>query len=420
MFESDTDVIESAAARQAAHVRSFAIGQHGDLWQSILNEIASARLVLLDPETKGHYDDTLVERETQSRLLNASDKSFPDDRPVAPKLSPPPVRCPSCDVGLAISEAIFGKRVQCTKCETQCRVSDNGTAVYLLPVGARDHADSSDDAYTLSEPSSLSRVKSNALNVHTNVTKRQSKTSLSMWVVAFSFVLIGILGIIYGVSLLWSVSDKDRPRIAVTDFDVQQGVVLPPIQSKADRKIEQRESQAPSTRIRQRNPPPPIRVEPAGQKEKQPSKSSMRTESNVADGVRIIVARQGATTFVNGPTQNVVVTGVCSSIQVGGSGYNITLEKMVDGEIKLSGFDHRLHVTGSVIKILGSGVRHRLMVEELGQVVMSGRDHELYFVRSHADPALSRGGNQPVVGSTGNVKQIEQIAKLPPPSRVRE
>ena len=146
----------------------------------------------------------------------------------------------------------------------------------------------------------------------------------------------------------------------------------------------------------------------------------MRTESNVADGVRIIVARQGATTFVNGPTQNVVVTGVCSSIQVGGSGYNITIEKMVDGEIKLSGFDHRLHVTGSVIKILGSGVRHRLMVEELGQVVMSGRDHELYFVRSHADPALSRGGNQPVVGSTGNVKQIEQIAKLPPPSRVRE
>lgn len=432
MFESDTDVIDSAAARQTTYVRSFAIGQHGDLSQSILNEIAKAKLTLLDPETKRKYDDTLVESETQSRPLNAadgpvasdravaSDRPVAAERPVAPKLSPPPVRCPSCGVALAISEALFGKTVQCTKCKTQCQVSDNGRAVLLSPVGATDHPDPSADAYTLSEPLSLSRAKSNTLAMHANVTKRRAKTSLSMWLVAISFVLIGILGIIYGASLLWSVSDKDRPRITATEFDAQQRVVLPPIQSEADREIEQRESLAPSTRIRQRNPSPPIRAESAGQKESQPSQSPVRTEPNAPNGVRTIVARQGATTSVNGPTKNVVVTGVCSSVQVGGSGYNITIEQMVDGEIKLSGFDHRLHVTGSVLKILGSGHRHQLIVEELGQVVMSGNDHELSFVRSRADPAVSRGNDQPAIGSTRNFKQIKQIAKLPPPSRVLE
>ncbi|MGB0598736.1 MAG: DUF3060 domain-containing protein [Rubripirellula sp.] len=436
MFESDTDVIDSAAARQTTYVRSFAIGQHGDLSQSILNEIAKAKLTLLDPETKRQYDDTLVEPETQSRPLNAmnrpvaagpvtADRPAAADRPVAPKLSPPPVRCPSCGVGLAISEALFGKTVQCTKCKMQCQVSDNGRAVLLLPVGATDRADSSADEYTLSEPVSLSRAKSNTLAMHANVTKRRAKTSLSMWLVAISFVLIGILGIIYGVSLLWSVPDKDRPRITATEFDAQQRVVLPPIQSEADREIEQRESLSPSIRIRQRNlrqrdPTPPIRAESAGQKENQPSQSPVRTEPNTTNGVRTIVASQGATTFVNGPTKNVVVTGACSSVQVGGAGYNITIEQMVDGEIKLSGFDHRLHVTGSVIKILGSGLRHQLIVEELGQVVMSGNDHELSFVRSHADPAVSLGSDQPAIRSTRNFKQIEQIAKLPPPSRVRE
>jgi hypothetical protein len=420
MFESDTDVIDSAAARQTTYVRSFAIGQHGDLSQSILNEIAKAKLTLLDPETKRQYDDTLVEPETQSRPLNALDRPVAADRPVAPKLSPPPVRCPGCGVGLAISEALFGKTVQCTKCKTQCQVSDNGTAVLLLPVGETDRADSSADAYTLSEPVSLSRAKSDTLAMHANVTKRRAKTSLSMWLVAISFVLIGILGIIYGVSLLWSVSDKDRPRITATEFDDQQRVVLPPIQSQAARGIEQRESLAPSTRIRRRNPSPPIRAESAGQKENQPSQSPVRTEPDATDGVRTIFARQGATTFVNGPTKNVVVTGVCSSVQVGGSGYNITIEQMVDGEIKLSGFDHRLHVTGSVIKILGSGLRHQLIVEELGQVVMSGNDHELSFVRSHADTAASLGSDQPAIRSTRNFKQIEQLAKLPPPTSIRE
>ncbi len=44
LFESDPDVIDSAAQRQITHVRSFALGKHAEQSQSILNELAKARV----------------------------------------------------------------------------------------------------------------------------------------------------------------------------------------------------------------------------------------------------------------------------------------------------------------------------------------------------------------------------------------
>ncbi|MGH7140336.1 MAG: 3-keto-disaccharide hydrolase [Pirellulales bacterium] len=58
-FESDPDVIEGAADRQMAHVRTFQAGQHSALSQKILNELAAARLCLLNAEKKAAYDVTL-------------------------------------------------------------------------------------------------------------------------------------------------------------------------------------------------------------------------------------------------------------------------------------------------------------------------------------------------------------------------
>jgi hypothetical protein len=58
-FESDPDVIASAADRQMAHVRSFQTGQHSDLSQQILNEISAARVCLLNAEKKEEYDRQL-------------------------------------------------------------------------------------------------------------------------------------------------------------------------------------------------------------------------------------------------------------------------------------------------------------------------------------------------------------------------
>jgi hypothetical protein len=59
IFESDLDVIDHAADRQMAHVRTFQSGRNGTLSQQILNELAQARVCLLSPEKKSAYDDEL-------------------------------------------------------------------------------------------------------------------------------------------------------------------------------------------------------------------------------------------------------------------------------------------------------------------------------------------------------------------------
>jgi len=62
LFESDPDVISHAADRQMAHVRSFQTGQNSEVSQRILNEIAAARVCLLDPAKKFAYDMGLREQ----------------------------------------------------------------------------------------------------------------------------------------------------------------------------------------------------------------------------------------------------------------------------------------------------------------------------------------------------------------------
>ena len=58
-FESDLEVIASAADRQMAHVRSFQAGKHAVTTQRVLNELAVARVCLLSPEQKAKYDSQL-------------------------------------------------------------------------------------------------------------------------------------------------------------------------------------------------------------------------------------------------------------------------------------------------------------------------------------------------------------------------
>jgi serine/threonine protein kinase len=62
LFESDSDVIEGAADRQMAHVRTFQSGQHSALSQQILNELAAAKVCLLNPQKKAAYDADLRPR----------------------------------------------------------------------------------------------------------------------------------------------------------------------------------------------------------------------------------------------------------------------------------------------------------------------------------------------------------------------
>ena len=68
-LESDPDVISSAADARMAHVRAFQTGQHSALSQDILNEIAAARICLLNAEKKAEYDRQLQEQARGVRVF---------------------------------------------------------------------------------------------------------------------------------------------------------------------------------------------------------------------------------------------------------------------------------------------------------------------------------------------------------------
>jgi len=61
LFESDPNVIESAADRQMGFLRTYQTGRHGELSQRLLNEVAAAKVCLLNPEKKAAYDAWLRE-----------------------------------------------------------------------------------------------------------------------------------------------------------------------------------------------------------------------------------------------------------------------------------------------------------------------------------------------------------------------
>jgi hypothetical protein len=58
--EADAEIIKEAALRQTAQVRVFQTGPHADLCTRLLNEIAQARAVLLNPRLRGEYDERLA------------------------------------------------------------------------------------------------------------------------------------------------------------------------------------------------------------------------------------------------------------------------------------------------------------------------------------------------------------------------
>ncbi len=80
-FEADPDVIANAADGRMAQVKNFQIGKYSQQSQRILNEIAAAKVCLLNPEKKAEYDRQLRPR------LEAENKG-------PPQAAPPAVRKP--------------------------------------------------------------------------------------------------------------------------------------------------------------------------------------------------------------------------------------------------------------------------------------------------------------------------------------
>jgi hypothetical protein len=99
LFESDPEVIAIAADRQMSHVQTYKNGPRAELSQTLLNEIATAKLCLLKPQRKEAYDCQLRERLVGGPFATA--KHFPssmpasaESRPVAPWASMPPAPVP--------------------------------------------------------------------------------------------------------------------------------------------------------------------------------------------------------------------------------------------------------------------------------------------------------------------------------------
>jgi len=83
LFESDADVIDTAAERQMSFVRKFQTGKRACHTQPLLNKLAAAKLCLLSPDTKATYDAVL-----QGRL--AAESKLTAGRGGEQRLNPPP------------------------------------------------------------------------------------------------------------------------------------------------------------------------------------------------------------------------------------------------------------------------------------------------------------------------------------------
>ncbi len=100
-FENDADVIDHAADRQMAHVRTFQAGKNRAVSQQLLNELAAARVCLLNAERKKAYDNDLRAKTAKPA------KAVPVAAPVA-KATPVAVAPKAAPVATAIPKAVPG------------------------------------------------------------------------------------------------------------------------------------------------------------------------------------------------------------------------------------------------------------------------------------------------------------------------
>jgi len=143
-FETNPDVIDSAADRQMAHLRTFQGGTHSNLSQRLLNEVAAARICLLKSTKKAAYDQQL--RAAMQGLNTPTQSSSAIGRGAVPtpggsggwierccqlagSPSPPghSVSCPN-SLGERLGRVDRRRRDQAARARWQLRARDRGTA----------------------------------------------------------------------------------------------------------------------------------------------------------------------------------------------------------------------------------------------------------------------------------------------------
>src|SRR6516165_8897768 len=59
IFETDNEIISNAADSRIGFIRQFQIGENATVAAQVLNELARAQIVLLNPQKKAAYDAQL-------------------------------------------------------------------------------------------------------------------------------------------------------------------------------------------------------------------------------------------------------------------------------------------------------------------------------------------------------------------------
>jgi len=120
LFEANLDVIANAAEQRILLVRTFQLGRHSNESQRILNEIAVARIHLLNADKKAAYDDELRTRLTTPPTL------------LRPALADV-VACPHCGRYVKPSVELAGQLVSCPFCSGQFQVPWGSEADWVAP-----------------------------------------------------------------------------------------------------------------------------------------------------------------------------------------------------------------------------------------------------------------------------------------------
>ncbi len=216
LFESDPDVIESAAMRQMSHVRSFAIGQHGAATQSLLNQIAEAKLCLLTSERKKAYDGTLRERRTPSDTI-------------------PTLPCPTCTSALAVSEELHGKLVKCPKCDAHCQISDDGKTATEITVSTATKDSSPFDSLPKphTQPPAGNSTEFSVRKPTTRKAGRKRKKKFLNWITLVAVPTGAICGVSLAIVLLWVLFQKDPLGIMVAENSSKNTLIkIPTVTSR--------------------------------------------------------------------------------------------------------------------------------------------------------------------------------------------
>ena len=109
LFETNRQVIANAALKQSKFLRSLGTSQYGEICQTLLNEVAAAKICLLHTEKKAGYDQQLRARsQGAGREFDLPIARKKTETPVAPKPAPSPAVTSPAVTGPAVTGPAAG------------------------------------------------------------------------------------------------------------------------------------------------------------------------------------------------------------------------------------------------------------------------------------------------------------------------